>query len=92
LPIAEAHHEYAAKVNDALKHAGMRTELSLSKDGLGKKVRAAKEMKTPYWLVIGDKDIEANMVTLESRDHGQIGQLSLDDILSRLEVEINNKK
>ena len=49
-------------------------------------------MKHPYWIVIGDKDIEAGKVTLESRDHGQLGQMNIDDILNRLNDEVINKK
>ena len=40
------------------------------------KVRSAKNEKIPYWIVIGDKEIEAKKVTLESRDNGQLGQMS----------------
>jgi threonyl-tRNA synthetase len=70
----------------------MRVEFDTSKDGLGKKVRYQKEMKTPYWLVIGDKDIEAGKYTLEGRDMGQIGQLTKMEILDRLQQEIVEKK
>jgi threonyl-tRNA synthetase len=92
LPIAEKHHDYAKEVFKKLEAKNIRVELDDSKDGLGKKVRYAKEMKNPYWIVIGDKDIEANMVTLESRDIGQIGQMSVDDVVNKLAEEINNKK
>lgn len=92
IPIGEAHHAYAKVLVDAARARGMRVSFEDGKDGLGKKVRAAKEMKTPYWVVIGDKDMEANMVTLESRDHGNLGQMSIDDVLAKLEKEIKEKK
>ncbi len=92
LPINEKHHEYAQTFVQKLKASGMRVELDDSKDGLGKKVRYHKEMKTPYWLVIGDKDVEAGKVTLESRDHGQVGQLTEEELIARFTEEINNKK
>lgn len=92
IPIAEKHHDYAKDVFKKLEAKNIRVELDDSKDGLGKKVRYAKEMKNPYWIVIGDKDIEANMVTLESRDNGQIGQMNIDDVVDKLVEEIENKK
>lgn len=92
LPINEKHHEYANSIVEELKKIGMRVEFDTSKDGLGKKVRYQKEMKTPYWLVIGDKDIEAGKYTLEGRDMGQIGQLTKMEILDRLQQEIVEKK
>jgi threonyl-tRNA synthetase len=92
IPIGEAHHDYAKKVQQELKGIGIRVELLDEKDGLGKKVRKVKEMKTPYWLVIGDKDIEAGKVTLESRDVGQIGQVTVDELVEKLTEEIRGKK
>ncbi len=92
IPIGEAHVEYAKNVEALLKKAGIRTELLADKDGLGKRVRKVKEMKTPYWLVIGDKDVEAGKVTLESRDHGQVGQITSDELLARLSQEVVDKK
>lgn len=92
LPISDKHHDYAKDVATTLKDAGIRVEIDSSKDGLGKKVRYHKEMKTPYWLVIGDKDIEAGKVTLESRDKGQLGQLTQEEVLKYLLTEIKDKK
>lgn len=91
LPINEKHFEYAEGVVNELKKAGLRVELDTSKDGLGKKVRYQKEMKTPYWLVIGDKDMEVGMVTLESRDGGNLGQMAKEEITKKLTEEISNK-
>jgi threonyl-tRNA synthetase len=92
LPIGEDHHAFSKEITDALKKENIRAELDDSKDGLGKKVRAAKVEKIPYWLVIGDKEVEAGKATLESRDHSQLGQLSLPELLSRFNEEIKNKK
>lgn len=92
LPINEKHHDYAKNVAQKLQEAGLRVELDDSKDGLGKKVRYHKEMKTPYWLVIGDKDIEAGKVTLESRDHGNVGQIKDDEVLARFISEVTTKQ
>jgi threonyl-tRNA synthetase len=92
IPISEAHHELAQSVTAKLKEAGIRVELDDSKDGLGKKVRSSKVEKIPYWLVIGDKEVEAGKVTLESRDAGQLGQISPDELVTKLKAEIINKK
>ncbi len=88
IPIAEPHNEYAQGVNDALVAAGYRTTMNTSKDGFGKKVRAAKKEKLPYFIVIGDQDIEANKVTLESRDTGESEQLSIEEVLTRFNEEV----
>jgi threonyl-tRNA synthetase len=91
VPIAEMHLEYAENLEKALLEADIRVELAYGKDGFGKRVRAAKDNKIPYFIVIGDKDIEANMVTLESRDSGNLGQYSVEALLKKLGAEIKNK-
>jgi threonyl-tRNA synthetase len=67
-------------------------ELDDSDSNLGGKVRDAKNNKLPYWIVVGDKEIEAGKVTLESRDAGQLGQISKEELVSKLLEEIKQKK
>jgi threonyl-tRNA synthetase len=62
-----------------------------SKEGLGKKVRSTREMKTPYWAVIGDAEVVNGTVTLEHRTLGKIGEIKIEDLVSRLSEEIKNK-
>lgn len=85
------HGEYAENIFKKLKTEGFRVELADNKDGLGKKVRQAKDNKYPYWIVIGDKEIEENKITLESRD-GEKFNLSFEELLEKLEGEIKEKK
>jgi threonyl-tRNA synthetase len=97
----ESHGEYAKNIFTKLKdhtfansfggQEKFRVDLEDGKDGLGKKVRYAKEMKYPYWIVIGDKEIAENKVTLESRS-GEKFSLTIDELLEKLEKEIEGKK
>ena len=87
----EAHGEYANNIYKILKENNIRCDLEDSKDGLGKKVRYAKDMKYPYWIVIGDKEVAENKVTLESRS-GEKFSLSLEEVLGKLKSEVENKK
>ena len=75
-----------------LRENNIRAELDLADENLGSKVRDAKNNKIPYWIVIGDKEIEADKVTLESRDNGQIGAFSKEEVLEKLTSAIKNKK
>jgi len=92
LPIGEAHQDYAKKVFETLKSHNIRAELDESKETLGKKIRNAKTEKIPYMLVIGDKEVAENKVTLESRDNGNLGQLSINEVVSKLSEEIRVRK
>lgn len=91
LPISDTHHEFAKEVATLLEEKDMRVKLILDNDSLGKKIRSAKIEKTPYMLVIGDAEVAARKVTLESRDNGKIGEFSTDDLLRKFEEEIRSK-
>ncbi|MEI6305129.1 MAG: threonine--tRNA ligase [Candidatus Taylorbacteria bacterium] len=92
IPIGEAHIEAAKKINNTLRSLMIRAEVDLSNNGFGKKVRNAKNSRIPYFIVIGDKDIEVGKVTLESRDHGQIGQMTAEEVVTKLTEEIRDRK
>ncbi len=92
IPVLESHFEAAQKITDMLRDRMIRAEIDLSNDGFGKKIRNAKNERVPYTIILGDKDIEAGKVTLESRDKGQVGQLSIDEVMKRLCEEIAERK
>ncbi len=92
IPVRENHNAYAKEIADLLKDNNIRVDFDNSDGNLGGKVRDAKNNKIPYWIVIGDKEIEANKVTLESRDNGQLGQMSKEELVSKFSEEIKNKK
>lgn len=91
LPISDNHSEYAKTVEEGLRQADIRVELDNSREGLGKKIRATREMKTPYWAVIGDAEVANNTVTLEHRVLGKIGEIKLEDLVLKLTTEITSK-
>ena len=91
IPVRDTHDAYAKEIFDKLKLAKFRVELADSKTGLGKAVRTAKNMKQPYWIVVGDSEMESKTVTLESREGEKIN-VSLDDLIARLNSEIVSKK
>ncbi|MCK5591742.1 MAG: threonine--tRNA ligase, partial [Candidatus Pacebacteria bacterium] len=92
LPIADVHKEYAREIFETLKTAGIRIEIDDTNETLGKKIRNSKLEKIPYFLVIGDKEVESKTVTVESRDRGNEGALSIEDLLQKLQKEIAEKQ
>ncbi|MCW9054600.1 MAG: threonine--tRNA ligase [Candidatus Pacebacteria bacterium] len=89
LPISENHTAYAKEVAEQLKASGIRLELDDSSESLGKKIRNTKLEKVPYFLVIGEQEVDKKEVTLESRDEGKVGSMSVEDLTARLKAEIN---
>lgn len=87
----DLHLDYAQKVYTSLRENGIRVELDDDKNGLGKKVRHAKDMKYPYWIVIGDAEVSSGTVTLESRA-GEKVTLTGHELVERLTKEISDRR
>lgn len=87
IPIAETHHAYATEQAAALELAGFRCQVATENESMGKKVRAAKQLKVPYFLIIGDTEVAENTLTVEHRD-GSSETLSITDLIERLQQEV----
>jgi len=92
IPVRENHNAAAKEVFEMLQENNIRVELDDAEENLGSKVRDAKTNKIPYWVVIGDKEVEAGKITLESRDNGQVGAMSEKELVKKLLEEIREKK
>ena len=90
LPIADAHVEYANKVKQELLKEGIRVEVDDREEKIGYKIREAQLSKTPYMLIVGDKEKETNAVGVRSRKEGDIGAQKLEEFISNIKEEIKN--
>ncbi len=88
LPIADRHLEYARQVYEHLRAAGYRVELDTRRETLGYKIRYHQTQKVPYMLIVGDKEVESNRVAVRSREAGDLGAMSLEELLQRLQSEM----
>jgi threonyl-tRNA synthetase len=83
VPISERHHEYAKKVEAELKAAGLRVEVDDRNEKMNGKIRDFANQKTPYILVFGDKEQEANAVSVRTRGKGDQGSMPLADFIAK---------
>lgn len=90
IPVSEAHNTYAKQIFDELTAVGIRATFDDGNDSMGKKIRNAKKDRLPYFVVIGDKEIEAKGVTIESRN-GESKQMSTSALGNHLLTEIETK-
>ncbi len=91
VPIRENHNEAALKIAEELKALDFRIDCDTSEGNMGKKIRDAKNNKVPYTIIIGDKDIEAGKITIESRDGGQLGPMTNEEFIAKIVSERKNK-
>jgi len=91
-PVAEVHNDYAREVLAELQRAGIQAELDDSNDNFGKKIRNAKGMNIPYVLVIGDQEVEAKTVSIDSRDEGKLDAMPIADLVAKIKGDIESRK
>ena len=82
---------YAEKIAKTLKEAGLRVELNIEADSLGKKIRNAETSKVPYMLILGEKEAESKQVSVRQRGQKDLGQMSLSDFAEKVVKEDREK-
>ena len=91
LPITDRAHDYAQEIVDRLRDAGIRAESDYRSEKLGYKIREAQMQKIPYMLVVGDRDMENQTVSVRTRVGVDLGAMSVDDFRTKCRAEIDTK-
>ena len=84
VPISERHLPYAQKVQRLLQEAGLRVELDARNEKMNAKIRDLTLQKVPYVLVMGDKEAEAETVSVRTRGKGDGGSMPLAEFVVRI--------
>ena len=92
LPITDNQHEYAYKVKEELQAKGIRVEVDDRNEKTGYKIREAQLQKIPYMLIVGEKEVEGNTVSIRSREEGDIGAKSVEEFTKEILEKIDSKK
>ena len=92
LPITDNQHEYAYKVKETLQSKGIRVEVDDRNEKTGYKIREAQLQKIPYMLIVGEKEVEGNTVSIRSREEGDIGVKSVEEFIKEIMEKIDSKK
>ncbi len=91
LPISDKYLDYAGKVNEQLKEAGIRSSIDARAEKIGYKIREARLAKVPYMVVVGAKEEEEGLVSVRSRFAGDEGQKDLAGFIADLQEEIKTR-
>ena len=92
LPISEKFTDYARDLEKKLQAKHIRCSVDVEADPIGGKIRRGRDMRIPYLLVVGEREAAAGEVAVRSRDKGEEGAMKFDDVLARLEKEIEEKQ
>lgn len=91
IPIAERHNQAAGKALQTLRDAGLRVELDDRNESMQAKIRDATLQKIPYMAIIGDREIKDEHVSVRTRSGEDLGAMSLEQFVRRLEDQIERK-
>lgn len=91
LPISEKQNKYAKNVMEQLKAAGIRAEIDDRNESIGKKIREAEMEKAPYMIILGEKEAEAEKISVRARNQKDLGAMKLSEFLETLKEEINER-
>ena len=91
LPISEKFTDYARGLEAKLRAKHIRCSVDVEADPIGGKIRRGRDMRIPYLLVVGEREAAAGEVAVRSRDKGEEGAMKFEDVLARLEKEIEEK-
>ena len=89
LPITDKHQAYAKEIANKMKEKGVRVEVDDRSEKTGYKIREAQLSKVPYMLIVGDKEIEENKVSVRERKDGDLGAMDTDEFIKRISEEAN---
>ena len=92
LPITDNQHQYAYDLKEKFVAEGIRVEVDDRNEKTGYKIREAQLQKIPYMLIVGEKEVETNTLSVRSREGGDLGTRRIDEFLEELKKKIKDKK
>jgi threonyl-tRNA synthetase len=91
IPIADRHNDYAARLAQRFRESGLRTHQDLRREKVGYKIRDAETRKIPLILIVGDKEVERETISLRVHTQGDKGEIQVHDFLDKVMDLIQNK-
>ncbi len=88
LPISERFNEYAEMVKNQLAEQDIRVSIDDRNEKIGKKIRDAEMNKIPYMLIVGEKEMEENKISVRRQADGDKGMMSLPEYVTHMEIEV----
>lgn len=88
MAVSEKFSDYAEGVQKALKDAGIRSELDLRNEKLGYKIREARMQRIPYMVIVGEKEVEENNISVRKRDEGDLGSMEVEALIAKIAEEV----
>ena len=92
LTVTEKFTDYALEVAKQFEEAGLRVEADVRNEKIGYKLREARNERTPYICIIGEREVENRNLTVRSSKSGELGEMTIDELQEKLLKEIADKE
>ena len=91
IPIADRHNDYCQKIAERLSAAGLRATVDARSERMNRKVANAQNLKIPYMLIAGDRDVAVDRVSLRLRDGRQLGAVDVDELIAVMQRLVRDR-
>lgn len=91
LPISDKFQDYAESIKNILSESGIRVEVDMRSEKIGYKIREAQMNKIPYMLIVGEKEVNSDTVSVRHRTKGDLGSKNIQEVLSEILKSIDGK-
>lgn len=88
LPVSEKFHDYARNLLKVLNNYDIRTLIDERAEKVGRKIRDAELSKVPFMLIIGEKEVESNSVSVRKQGEGDVGEMTVEEFASFVNEEV----
>ena len=92
MDIADRHADYATQIMKNLENQGIRVKIDLRNEKIGFKIREHSMQRIPYQVIIGDKELEEQTITVRTQKGEDLGSLSIDKFVEQIKQEIAERK
>lgn len=91
IPITTAQNKYSQKIREKLFSEGLRVEIDSRNETMQKKIKEAEEQKINYMLIVGNREVKQNKISVRQRGEKDLGPMTLEDFLKKIKKEIEEK-
>lgn len=92
IPISDSHKDYAMEISEKLRKEGFRVSIDSRNEKIGYKIRESENKKIPYMLVLGDKEMENNDISVRQHKKGDIGKFELNEFIEKLKLQVSKRE
>ncbi len=92
LPVSEKYHDYAERLNELLKRNEIRTLIDMRSEKIGRKIRDAEMKKVPYMLIVGEKEMNENAVSVRKHGQGDLGSMPVEDFIAMIDKQVKEEQ